>query len=64
VEGLGPTTAPAAEGHKPLAHEIEVQPVDPPVAGGVMGHLARDAVELAGASEHNEVVGAAVEVTP
>jgi hypothetical protein len=30
----------------------------------VMGHLARDAVELAGASEHNEVVGAAVEVTP
>jgi hypothetical protein len=47
-----------------LPHEIEVQPVDPPVAGGVMGHLARDAVELAGASEHNEVVGAAVEVTP
>jgi hypothetical protein len=47
-----------------LPHEIEVQPVDSPVAGGVMGHLARDAVELTGTAEHHEVVGAAVEVTP
>jgi hypothetical protein len=41
-----------------------VQPGDPPVAGGVTGHLARDAVELTGAPEHHEVVWAAVEVTP
>jgi len=47
-----------------LAHEIEVQLVDPPILGAVVSHLAGDAVELTAAAQDHEVVGASIEVTP
>src|SRR5436190_13193539 len=47
-----------------LAHEIEVQLVDPPILGVVDGHLARDAVELTAAAVHHEVVVTALEIAP
>src|SRR6187200_1861730 len=47
-----------------LAHEIEVVPAgDPRLRAREDGQLARDAIELAGAAHHHEVVVARLEIT-